>query len=198
MTSPTLTPEQRLALRAIARRLDGVLARLGRELRPRATSSEPLQAPGTTLSDYVILPTEKVDAAKRRAVEAVLQRAQADLGLPALTVVWFRHAEPWERRGDEAIARLANAVGEPITEQAYVQGKTGTAGLYRFREPTVVYVDATRTPLQAALIAAHEARHAWQHAHGHIGKHANAWTPERAEEDADEYALQITLEVRPA
>lgn len=198
MTSTTLTPEQRASLRSIARKLDGVLDRLTRAQRPQATSHEPLPPPRKTLSDYVILPAEKVDAAKRRAVDTVLQRAQADLGLPPLTVVWFRRAEPWERRGDQAIARLANALGEPQAAQAYVQSNAGTAGLFRFREPHVVYVDATRTPLQSALVAAHEARHAWQHAQGHLGKHVNAWTRERAEEDADEYALRITLEAKPA
>ena len=127
------------------------------------------------------VPTMSVPRSTRAAVAEALAAVVKDLGLPRVTVRWFRGARAYWDETDAALSALASRIRPGL------QGASVPAV-----EPPVIWLRATLRPAVAALLSAHEARHLWQE-RNLSGEDRRRWHAPSSEQDADDYAWQGAL-----
>ncbi len=135
---------------------------------------------------YKEVPPGEVRTRTMKAALEALDKAERDLGLPPLTLRWFR-----VRKGTWPFGRLSRRSLEE-KDPAY-------ARLQRRNNPnqgglvcgdvcdTLIWIRVTSLPDKAVAIVAHEARHLWQQRHWKYTGDFSKYRKER-EKDAEEYA----------
>lgn len=128
--------------------------------------------------------------AQRRLATLAARAAAHLLGLPQLTVRFFRRDESKQAAGDAALDMLGRKLGLREVGGGWMDD-TSLVGLARGQEPGVVWLNADLPPLELVHTLAHEARHRRQYQRGVMDGN---WRREQAAADADRWAgLFVTL-----